>query len=358
LLTKIDKYILRNFLLTFIFALLLFSLIALVIDYTEKVSDFVKHDVSGRDVLNYFKNFLPHILNLLFHIFIFVSVIFFTSRMAYRSEFIAILSTGIEFKRLLLPYAIGAIILASVQWYAGHYIIPVANKDRLEFERNYVGNTKITKASEIHQRLSKNEFLFLKSYNAATNNGYVFSYIKTDGIKLKKKISASRCEYDSLKNLWVLYEVTQRENDGLKEKFRRHARFDFPLKIKPEQILKKHEARQHMTTPEIDAYVQEQRDKGSSGLNEYLIERHKRNAQPFATFILTIIGACIAIRKVRGGNGLHLALGVALSAAYILFMQFSTTFAVKGNLSPLIATWIPNIIFSLIAVYIYKRASS
>lgn len=358
MLTRIDKYILKNFLLTFVFSILAFTIIAVVIDYTEKVQDFVKHKVPFIEILVYFRNFIPHIIALLFPIFIFVSVILFTSRMAYRSEFIAILATGMEFKRILRPYVLGSTIICLVLLFANHFVIPKGNKQRLEFENKYIGYQGSKSTQNIDRRLSDSEFVSMSSYNLETNNGYSFNYNKIIGTHLLSHIYASRCSYDSINHKWQLYEVKIRLNNGLKESFERKEAHSIALKIVPNELYQEHEDRQHMTTPQLMRFIQKERDQGSQGLSSYEIELHRRTAGPFSAFILSIIGACLAYRRIRGGNGVHLAIGVVISAAYILFMQFSTTFAVKGNLHPMLAVWIPNIFFSFVAIYIYRRAKS
>jgi lipopolysaccharide export system permease protein len=357
-LNKIDKYILKNFLMTFLFCILAFTVIAIVIDYTEKVQDFVKHQVPSNEIFQYFYNFIPHIIALLFPIFIFVSVIFFTSRMAYRSEFIAILATGMEFRRMLRPYFIGSGIICLVLLYANHYVIPEGNKQRLAFERSYIGYQGSRQTQNIDVRVSDSEFVSMSSYSLETNNGYSFNYNKIKGTELLEKITANRCTYDTLENSWTLYDVKKRTNNKLKETFVRIPESTIKMNLVPSELYKEHEERQHMTTPELIAYINKEKSKGSEGLNDYEVEKHRRTSGPFSAFILSIMGACIAYRRVRGGSGVHLAAGLIISAAYILFMQFSTTFAIKGNLHPMLAVWIPNMFFSLVALFLYRRASN
>lgn len=357
MLNRIDRYILKNFMLTFLVCILMFTIIAVVIDYTEKVSDFVKHDVSFYEIMIYFRNFIPHIIALLFPIFIFVSVILFTSRMAVRSEFVAILSTGIEFKRMMRPYFVGAGLICFLLLIANHFIIPKTNKQRLDFESKYTSSNRV--AENVHAtyiKLNDSQYVNFASFRRATNAGYGFNYSKLDGNLLKEKIYAARCSYDSIKNEWILSDVKRRLNNGDKERFEKKAEHRMKLAFDPGELFIERKAREHMSTPEINEYLKKERGKGRQGLSQYELEKHRRTSSPFSAFILSIIGACIAHRKVRGGNGMHLALGLIISAAYIVFMQFSTTFAVKGNLSPLLAVWIPNLVFGIVAIVIYQRA--
>lgn len=335
----------------------MFAIIAIVIDYTEKVQDFVKHKVAFIEIVVYFRNFIPHIIALLFPIFIFVSVILFTSRMASRSEFIAILATGMQFKRLMRPYFVGAGLICLLLLIANHYVIPRTNKQRLDFESKYTGSNRLSsKSDQNYLRLNDTQYVNFKTFNRNTNMGYEFNYNLINGNQLKEKIYAERCTYDTITKEWILYDLDRRINDGIKESFEKKAEHRIKLTLAPNELFEARKAREHMSTPEIIEYIDKEREKGRPGLNEFELEQHRRTASPFSAFVLSIIGACIAHRKVRGGNGMHLALGVIISAAYVVFMQFSTTFAIKGNLSPIMAVWIPNIVFAVVALVIYQRA--
>jgi lipopolysaccharide export system permease protein len=357
MLGKIDKYILKNFLATFVFLLLAFSAIAIVIDFTEKINDFVSKNAPFLEILNYFKNFLPYILALLFPIFIFVSVIFFTSRLANRSEIIAMLSSGMTFKRFLRPYVIGAAIISFVLLIANHFIIPQSNKSRLEFENKYIWSHSYSKDDNIHMRISPTEYIYMQSYNPESKSGYRFSYERVDSTMITQKITADRCQYDSVIKQWKLIDVQARVNNGPLETMQLHPFLYKKINLTPADLIEKREARQMMTTPKLNAYIKKEQEKGSENLNEYFIEKYRRTSAPFSAFVLSIIGACIASRKVRGGSGVHLAVGLMISAIYIFLMQFSTTFSVKGDLHPFIAVWIPNIVFSFLAIYIYIKYS-
>ncbi len=357
MLNKIDKYILKNFLLTFLVCILLFTIIAVVIDTTEKVQDFMKHKVSFYEILIYFRNFIPHIVALLFPIFIFVSVILFTSRMAGKSEFVAILSTGMEFKRMMRPYFVGAGLICFMLLLANHFVIPRTNKQRLDFESKYTGSNRIeNNIKQTYLKLNDTQYVNFNSFRRTSNMGYGLNYHLLKGNLLKEKIYAARTSYDSIKKEWILFDVKRRVNNGIKESFEQKAEHRLTLDLEPGELFQERKAREHMSTSELNAFLDRERSKGRQGLSEYELEKHRRSSSPFSAFILSIIGACIAHKKVRGGNGMHLALGLIISAAYIVFMQFSTTFAVKGNLSPLLAVWIPNIVFAVVALFIYQRA--
>lgn len=337
--------------------MLAFSAIAIVIDYTEKVEDFVNKKVPGIEILGYFKNFIPYILALLFPIFIFVAVIFFTSRLANRSEIVAMLSSGMSFKRFLRPYLVGSTIISIVLLFANHYIIPRANKSRLKFEEKYLWEHSYMKDDNFHMRLNPNEYIYLQSYNPETKTGYRFSYEKIKGTMITLKITADRCQYDSVKKQWKLFDAIEHTNNGAAEHLTKYATEFKSFNFKPNDLIERREQKQLMTSPELNRFIQKENEKGSEALTEYYIEKYRRTSSPFSAFVLSIIGACIASRKVRGGSGIHLAIGLLISAIYILMMQFSTTFAIKGSLHPMMAVWLPNLVFSFVAVYFYRKYS-
>jgi lipopolysaccharide export system permease protein len=357
MLNKIDKYIIKNFLSTFVFLLIAFSAISIVIDLTEKIKDFVSKRVPIGQILFYFANFLPFILALLFPIFIFVAVIFFTSKMANKSEIIAVLSNGMTFKRMLRPYIIGAGIICTVLLFANHFLIPKTNKNKLQFEEKYLWDQTYSKDDNFHMRISANEYIFMSSWNPESKSGFRFCYEVVDGTLIKEKVLADKCDYDTIKKQWSLSEVYVRYNTTLGEKLVYHKNLIRKYNLSPNDLIERREAKQRMTTTQLNAYIKKQTERGSENLGEYYIEKYRRTAAPFSAFVLSIIGACIASRKVRGGSGIHLAIGLMISAIYILMMQFSTTFAIKGSLSPLLAVWIPNILFSFLAFFIYRKYS-
>ncbi|MCD6062269.1 MAG: permease [Flavipsychrobacter sp.] len=353
---KLDWYIVKKFLSTFFFAIIILAVIACVIDYSEKVEDFVEKKAPAMAILNYFKNFIPHISALLFPLFIFIATIFFTSKLAYKSEIIAVLASGVSFQRFLRPYIIGAAFLCGLSLLANHWIVPNANKQRLAFEDKYVHSASIMSDRNVHLRLTKDLYIYVQSYDYTANVGYRFTAEKINDVLLKEKVMAERVSYDSVKKIWTLYGVTIRKNDGLKEslEFVPELKQAYP-NFKPADLEEDDAIKEALNTIELDKYIAREKLRGRETLNFFYVEKHRRTAQPFAGFILTIIGVCIASRKVRGGSGLHLALGIVISAAYIMAMQLSTTFATKGGLNPLIAVWIPNMLFGAIALYLYRR---
>ncbi len=355
-LKKLDWYIIKKFLSTFFFAIMVLAVISCVIDYSEKVDNIVSKKAPLMSVVNYYKDFIPHITALLFPLFIFIATIFFTSKLAYKSEVIAMLSSGISFQRFLRPYLIGGGFLCLVSLIANHWIIPVANKERIAFEDKYINDDMFKYASDnMHLGISKNRFVYLQNYNFANNSGNHFTEEKMNGINLTEKLMADNVTYDTLKKIWHLHNVTIRRNDSVKESIRKVTDTEIKYAFAPIDLNRTDAIKEALTTPELDRYVATEQLHGRENLSFYFVEKARRTAQPFAGFILTIIGACIASRKIRGGSGFHLALGIVISAVYIMFLQTSTTFATKADLNPLIAVWIPNAIFGGLAFYLYRR---
>lgn len=352
---KIDWYIIRKFLGTFFYAITILAVIACVIDYSEKMDDLVSHKTPAMELLNYFKNFIPHISALLFPLFIFIATIFFTSKMAYRSEVIAILSSGVSYQRFLRPYIIGGSFLCLLSLWANHYIVPAANKQRIAFEDKFVHGALSSSDHNVHIRLSKNLYVYLMNYDYKMNIGYQFTAETIDGVLLKNKVFAEKVNYDTAKKAWNLFGVHIQENDGIKEKVTYVAETTIAYPFKPIELEEDNAIKEALTTPELNRYIAKEKLRGRETLNFFYIEKYRRTAQPFAALVLTIIGVCISSKRIRGGSGLHLALGIVISSVYIMTMQFSNTFSTKAGLNPLIAVWIPNLLFGTLALWLYRR---
>lgn len=352
---KIDWYIVKKFWGTFFYAIAILAVIACVIDYSEKVEDFVNKKVPTVEILNYFKNFVPHITALLFPLFLFIATIFFTSRLAYRSEIIAMLATGVSFQRFLRPYIIGAAVLCTGSLIANHTFIPNANKQRLAFEDKYIHYTPNISDRNVHLQLSKNLYVYMQSYEFVTNTGYNFTAETIDGQVMKEKISAERVSYDSVNLNWKLFNVRHRTFDGLKETMTIESELIKKYPFKPADLNEDDAIKEALTTAELNTYIAREKLRGRETLVFFYIEKYRRTSQPIAGLILTIIGVCIASRKIRGGSGLHLALGILISALYIMALQFTNTFATKAGLDPLVASSLPNILFGGLALYLYRK---
>ena len=351
----LDWYIARKYLSTFIFSIAILAAISCVIDYSEKVEDFVSRKAPVEAILWYYINFIPYIVNFLFPLFVFIATVFFTSKLAGRSEIIAILATGTDYRRFLKPYIVVGSGLVFISLLANHFVVPYANHNRIAFEKKYYKNVIAYSDHNVHLKISATEYIYLENYDFVSNMGYRFSYEKIDGITLKEKLMADRISYDSSKKEWVLYNVTHRYNDGLNERLNMQpelrAHYAFTLK----DLVQDLDSKDAMTTPRLWSYIQQEKLRGRETLNALYIELHRRTATPFACFILTIMGVCIASTKKRGGGGVHLAIGIFVSAVFFMITQFSSILSTKAGFSPFLATWIPNLIFSCIAYLLYKK---
>ena len=353
---KLDWYILKKFLGTFFFAILVFAAIITVIDLSEKMDELVKRKASVMTVIKYYRDFLPNMIALLYPLFIFIATIFFTAKLANQTEVIAILASGVSFPRFLRPYIIGGILLCGFSYIANHFIIPVTNKGYITFKEKYVDNILSQSNRNVHLRLSDKLYVYVQNYDFANNSGYRFTAETIEKGLLKEKLMADRVSYDSIKKVWNLYNVSIRTNDSLTEKLTFFPELSKTYRsFTPKDLAIDNQIMTTMTTPVLNDVIAREKLRGRENLNEYYVERYIRTSQPFAAFILVIIGACISSRKIRGGSGIHLAFGVVLCAVYIMLLQFTKTFSTKAGLNPLLAVWIPNIIFSFIALYFYRR---
>ncbi len=351
----IDLYILKKFLKTFFFAIMIIALIACVIDYTQKVDDFVNNNAPILRIAQYFMFFVPHISALLYPLFVFIATIFFTSVMANRTEIIAILASGVSFTRFLRPYVYGSIILGFIALFANHIVVPYANEQIRIFHVDYIWSRPYSTDNNIHIRLNEREYVYFQNFDYPKKESTRMTLEILDGVVLKEKITAERAIYDSVTNDWLLKTASIRKFDGDKETFKNVKEHRIQLNLLPEDILNDERKKEALTTPQLLKTIAIQRQRGSESLNSFLFELHKRTAEPFAGFILTIIGACLASRKIRGGSGLHLAIGVGICAVYVLFLQVSKTFSINAGFNPFISMWIPNIIFGIIAIVMYRK---
>lgn len=352
----LDLYILKKFLSTFFYGILIFAIIACVIDYSQKIDDFVENKAPLNAILFYFLNFIPHIIALLFPLFIFISTIFFTSRMAYKTEIIAMLAAGMSFRRFLRPYIIGAVLLSGASFIANHYIVPLSNQAINDFHVDYIWSKKVGSDNNIHMRLDDKEYVYFGNFNFDKQEGRRFTKEIIEGNLLLEKIAAEDIKYFDSLDTWWLYDVEIRSNDGLHETWEVKDSMELNLAIKPNDLDDDERIKETMNTPYLKQFIETQKKRGRENVNFYWIEYHKRTAQPFAGLILTIMGASIGMQKIRGGSGLHIAIGIVASALYMFFFQFAQTFSTNLGANPLLAVWIPNIIFGIVCLILfYKR---
>jgi lipopolysaccharide export system permease protein len=356
-LNKLDWYIIKKFLGTFFYAISLIILIVIIFDFSERIEKFIENKAPVYDILFvYYLNFIPYFVNLFSPLFTFIAVIFFTSRMAFNTEIVAILSAGISFRRLLLPYMISAVVLALISIYLSNVLIPDANSKRISFENTYIKPVKQFQERNIHLQIRPGEFVFLESFNERINTGYKFSLEHIREGELTYKLLAERAEFIDSINTWSLRNYYIRVINELDEEISSGVRKDTIINLKPRDFIQNLFEIETMNFRELQDFIDNERLKGSENIRFYLVEKHKRIAFPFATLVLTIIGVSLSSRKVRGGIGLHLGMGMLLSFSFILFMQVSTTFATNGNLPAALAVWIPNIVYAALGFYLLKTA--
>jgi lipopolysaccharide export system permease protein len=355
----IDKYIIRKFLGTFFFCIVLILTIAVVFDFAEKIDNFMEKQAPVKAIIfDYYFNFIPYFAMLFAPLFVFIAVIFFTSKMAVSTEIIAILNCGMSFRRLMWPYFLSAFIIASFTFVLTNYVIPKANLVRMEFEDKYYhSSNKRIPVENIHRMVAKNTYVFMGTFSALTQRGQNFTIEKiSDNGYLESKLSAMSVSYDTTKQKWTALNYYIRDIKGNQENITKGKEIDTTLTITPKDFSRDPDFVGTMTSRELDDYINLLRLQGSDELKLFLIEKYRRFANPFAVFILTLIGVSLSSRKIRGGIGMNIGIGLGLSFSYILFLQFASQFCLKGNLSPILAMWIPNIIYSGIALVLYKLA--
>lgn len=353
----LDIYIIKKFLGTFFYAISLLIVIVIIFDISENIDEFLEKDAPLSEIIfSYYLNFVPYFINLFVYLFTFISVIFFTSKMASNTEIVAILSGGVSYYRFLRPYFVSAIILALMSFYLGNFLIPKTNIKRREFKDKYMENLDLDKDRNIHLKIGSQTYVYLENFNSSTNVGIKFSLEEFEGNKMTYKLMADRLRWDSSGNQWSLDNYNIREIGELRETIRKGQELDTTLKLKPSDLYIKKEDFEEMNFWELRERIEEEKLRGSEKVTIYEVEKHKRIAAPFATIILTLIGVTLSSRKVRGGIGMHLGLGILFTFTYILFMQITVVFATFGDLSPFLAAWIPNMVFAVIGLVLLKTA--
>jgi lipopolysaccharide export system permease protein len=360
---KIDRYILVKFLSTFFFCLVLLTVIVVVVDLSEHTDDFVKSKLSTRQIITeYYFGFIPRIDAMLFPLFVFISVIFFTSKMAGRSEVIAILSSGVSYKRFMLPFMVGGLILCGILWAGYQYVVPKANQIWGNFDKKYVEvnkgryNANNTYKQNIYFKLSNDSYVGIKGYDTVSKTGVGFFVQQFKDNQIVYNLRASNFSWDTATKKWNLNGGAERKFLAKSETVTKFDKRSMSYNFKPVDLGKDEYLKDQMSTPELNQFIRLEKMRGSETLSSLLVERYNRDAVPFSVLILTVIGVSLASRKVRGGSGVHLAIGFLLCVVYILFSRVSLVFATKGSFSPWLAAWIPNFFFGLIAFYLYKRA--
>jgi len=359
---KIDSYILKKYMSTFFFCLILLTAIVVVVDISEHTDDFVKSKLSAWQIVTeYYFGFIPRIDAMLFPLFTFISVIFFTSKMAGRSEIVAILSSGVSFQRFLLPFIMGGLFLSTLLWAGYQYVVPKANRIWGDFEKNYVDINKGSRPNHtyrqnIYFRIDSKTYAGIKGYDTISKSGNNIFIQEFKDNRLVYNLRAASFRWDTATQKWSMSNVVERLIKDKSETVNifpsRMMNYNFkPIQLRTDEYLK-----DQMTTTELNEFIKLEKQRGSEGISALEVEKYNRDAIPASVLILTLIGAVLASRKVRGGSGAHLAIGVVISMVYVLFSRLSVVFATKGDFPAWLAAWMPNILFGILAFYLYRRA--
>ena len=357
---KMDRYIIGKFIGTYIYSIILIISISIVFDVNENLAKFTTNHAPLRAIVfDYYANFVPYFANLFSPLFVFIAVIFFTSKLAGNSEIIAMLACGMSFKRLLRPYMISAALISILNFTLGAYVIPKGTVIRHDFESLYKNNKKKTSASNVQLQVGKGVIAYIQQYDDVSKTGYGFSLDKFENKKLVSHMTANVIKYDTISDnryQWRAVNYKIRTLKGMREQIRTGAEIDTMIMMEPMDLVFSKGQQETFTSPELLRYISKQKDRGSSNVVQYEVEYHKRIASCFASFILTIIGASLSARKRKGGMGLYLGIGMALSFSYILLQTVSSTFAINADTPPVLAAWIPNLLYFAIAYYCFKKA--
>lgn len=358
----LDWYIIKKFIGTYIYAILLIISIAIVFDFNENLSKFTQYHAPWRAIIfDYYANFVPYYSNLFSPLFVFIAVIFFTSKLAGNSEIISMMAAGVSIRRLMRPYMISCVLIAGLTFYLNSFVIPHGTVIRQNFETLYRNSKKNTSAENVQLQVAKNTVAYIQHYDDQYKRGYGFSLVKFKDKKIVSHMTAMEIQYDTVadtKYHWKVSNWKIRTLKGLKEHIQSGASKDTVLLMEPTDLVYSKGQQETFTSPELLNYISKQTSRGSGNVVQYEVEFHKRIAMSFSSFILTIIGLSLSSRKRKGGMGLYLGIGLALSFGYIMLQTVSATFAIQDDTPPMLAAWIPNIIFAIIAYFCYRHAPS
>lgn len=359
-LKQLDRYIIVKFIGTYVFAIMLIISLAIVFDVNENLNKFAEYHAPLRAIVfDYYANFVPYFSNLFSPLFVFIAVIFFTSKLAGNSEIVAMLAAGVSFKRLLRPYMFSCVLIAMLSYYLSAYVIPHGTVIRQNFEVKYKNKTNITSAENVQLQVGKGIIAYIQHYDNNMKKGYGFSLDKFENKKLVSHMTAMEIQYDTISDTkyhWTVRNWKIRRLKGLREHIESGVKCDTIIQMEPTDLVYSRGQQETFTSPELKDYISKQINRGSSNVVQYQVEYHKRIASSFASFILTIIGFSLSSRKRKGGMGLYLGIGLALSFTYIMLQTVSSTFAINAGFPPMLAAWVPNILFALVAYFCYRQA--
>ena len=357
---RLDWYIIKKFIGTYIYAIILIISISIVFDVNENLHKFTQYNAPlSAIVFDYYANFVPYFANLFSPLFVFIAVIFFTSKLAGNSEIISMLAAGVSFKRLMRPYMISCVLISAVTYYLGAYVIPHGTIVRQNFETLYKNKKKNTAADNVQLQVGDGVIAYIQHYDNRMKRGYGFCLYKFENKKMVSRLTATELQYDTIadsKFHWRLTNWKERKFHGLTEDIKRGSTMDTVVMMEPTDLVYSKGQQETFTSPQLLDYISKQQSRGSSNVVQYEVEYHKRIASSFASFILTTIGVSLSSRKRKGGMGMYLGIGLALSFTYIMLQTVSSTFALKAGFPPPLAAWTPNIIFSVVAYLCYRQA--
>ena len=350
----LDRYILKKFLTSYLFVVLILVAVIMVIDITEKSDDFLEHDLTFNQIFGYYLDFVPWIANLITPITIFIATVFVTSKLAGHTEIVAILSSGVSFRRLLVPYFMGAILIASISFYMNGWVIPNSDKSRVAFLVTYTQKPFNYSQNNIHIKVAPESYLYLRNYNNHSKVGHQFTLETVKGNELHQKLRARRVSWDQESEKWKVQDWTLREFDGKSERFTQGTELDTLLNITPKDFESNKYMEQALTIDELNETIAVLRSRGADNVEIYVVEKYMRYMSPFAIIILTFMGVIVSARKARGGTGFQIAFGFLIAFIFIICFMLSREFALKGVVPPMLGVWMPNIVFSLLALIAYR----
>jgi len=355
---RLDWYIIRKFMVTFFMSILFLAVLIIIFDISEKIEDFVRRDVPIHEIVfDYYMNFVPYFMNQYSPMFVFLTVIFFTSKMTQDSEVVAMLSSGISYHRIVRPYIISAAIIAIISLVAGMWILPRSNATRVQFEQKYNPYRKVKMGHDMHYKLENDVFVYFESFSAYNNTAYNFTMEDLHDGTMHSKLTAESAQYDTLTGVWKLRNYFIRDFDGgLQDHIRSGRQLDTVFSMTRDDFFRNRYTIQELNQKELNQLIETQIMRGDASVNMSLIEKHNRFSLPVSAFILTIIGLSLCTKKKRGGMGWNLAAGTGLGFSYILFMQFSEMFVITDTLPAQVAVWMPNVLYAIIAVVLYIKA--
>lgn len=355
----LDRYIIRKFLGTYIFSIVMIIVVVVIFDYVEKIDDFTTSKAPFESIVkDYYLNFIPFFINQFSALFTFIACIFFTSKLAYQTEIIAMLSGGMSFRRLMWPYFIGATVITIISLVLSLWVIPISQRTCVEFEKQYIPRRKMYQYDRhIYRQVEPGTFLYIRGFSESALHASFIALEKYEGSSLRSTLEASEAKFDNETKRWTASRyITRHIDDSGVETFVQHRNLDTLLNLDIVELGNLQTLVKTMNIVELNDFIKQQRDKGSDSIRQLEVEHHTRYAYPIGTFILTLIGVSLSSRKVRGGTGLHIGIGIALCFSYIMLNRVFEEFAKGGTLPTLLAVWLPNIIYTIIAVYLYRKA--